>query len=1011
MPPIQLILGVIVGSGLVSGFLAIFAWRHRGVRGATTLAALMLAVMVWTLAYAPDLSSHDLASKVFWSKVEYMGIVAVPVAWLAFALQFTGHERWLRPRAIALLALPSLLTLPLVWTNEAHGLIWRSVSLVPGPEFDGWNAVYGPAFWLFTAYSYVLLLVGAALLLWTIFRAPSLFRGQGGAILIGTLGPWLGNLLYNSGIDPLPGVELTPITFAITGVAFGWAIFHWRLLDVVPVARDTVFDSMSDGVITLDVQSRVVDTNRAACEIFGWERNRVIGQPSSLLFAGYPALRLRYQQNVDVREEIVVGAGAEQRTFHLRISPLQRRPGVLAGRLVVIRDITAFKQAEQAHYQAKVAAESANHAKSAFLAAMSHEIRTPMNGVIGMAGLLLDTDLTAQQREFARIIRDSGDSLLRIINDILDFSKIEADQLELDNHPALLHECVESALDLVTARTIEKGLDLTYQIDAGVPAAIDADSTRLHQILVNLLGNAVKFTERGEVALSVVARSPEQDTAPGEGWHELHFAVRDTGIGIPPERMEQLFLSFSQGDASITRRYGGTGLGLAISKRLAELMGGTMWAESQVGQGSTFHFTIRVRAAQGELPLYLSGGCADLRGRRVLIVDDNATNRQLLTMQLQSWDMAPVAAESWQEALALVRSPAAFDLAILDMRMPEMDGLALASEIRRYRDRSALPLLLLTSLGERIRDPRRDHFTDALTKPVKAARLYETLTTIFAHASPAQPGASTSESADAHSLFDAGMAARLPLRLLIAEDNAINQDVLVRMLARLGYQADVAENGLAALAALRGECYDVVLMDVQMPEMDGLEAARRIRAETPPDLQPRIIAVTANAVHGEPEECLAAGMSDYISKPIDPRQLIAALGRAGARAHVSDAPPPAERMPAQPAAAGAVLDPGALDRLRIMLGERGGALLPNLIETFFENAGQLRTTERQADSLRRAAHTLKSNSDLFGAVALAALCRDLERRAKAGALEGAELLLEQIDAELGRVQVALAQVE
>jgi PAS domain S-box-containing protein len=1018
----------IVGSASISGMLAVFAWRHRSVRGATAFVLLMLAVMEWTLAYAFDLSSPDLAGKVLWSKIEYVGIVSVPVGWLAFALQFTDRGSWLRPRNILLLSLIPLCILPLVWTNEAHGLIWRSVSLVPGAQFQGWKATYGPAFWLFTIYSYLLLLAGSALLIWTIWRAPKLYRGQAGAVLLGTLVPWLSNLLYNVGLNPLPGVELTPIAFAITGLAFAGAIFRWRLLDLVPVARDIVFENMSEGVITLDVQQRIVDVNDAACRITGLTRDQLIGASSARVFARHANLTERFDLIQEASEEIITGEGADQRVLHVRLSPLRRSSGSIAGSLVVLRDITSGNQAEQALLQAKIAAEAANQAKSTFLATMSHEIRTPMNGVIGMTGLLLDTELTAQQREFARVIRQSGEALMHIINDILDFSKIESGQIELDAHPFALRECVESALDLASARAVEKGIELTCAVDAAVPVAILSDATRLRQILDNLLNNAVKFTEGGQVAVSVRsefsvlnAEVAQQDIItqnPGLGQEEgstfntqhclLHFSVRDTGIGMSEEQLGRLFRSFSQGDASITRRYGGSGLGLAISKRLAELMGGTMWVESAVGSGSTFHFTIRAQQADSDLPAYLGVASPALVGRRVLVVDDNATNRQILDAQLRSWRMEPVVAQTSHEALALLDRSSGFDLAILDMHMPGMNGLELAGAI--HHRGATLPLVMLTSAGAQPRDAQGKLFAATLSKPVKPSQLYDALVGILA----VSPSRVRDDAPPSHKRFDPSMAQRNPLRLLVVEDNPVNREVLLFMLTRLGYAPAVAEDGLAALEALQREHYDVVLMDVQMPRLDGFAATRRIREEFAPARQPLVIAVTANAGLGECEACLAAGMDGYISKPVESDHLIAALERAAVAG-----PTASDLVGVQPVAeitgsTCSVLEPTALRNLHEMLGERAPALLPGLIGSFFEHADQLREETRHdlcashADVLKRAAHTLKSNCELFGATKLAELYRELEQRAVQGALDGTEELLAQIDAELEAVKCALS---
>jgi PAS domain S-box-containing protein len=752
-------------------------------------------------------------------------------------------------------------------------------------------------------------------------------------------------------------------------------------------------------IVVFGLDSTVVSWNPAAERLYGYTADEAIGRNIDDLVARSESMRAEaqaYSQQASEGQVIHALTRRCRKDGDLVDVELLAVPVVVEGEqvgtLVIYHDITELQRARQA-------AEAATQAKSAFLATMSHEIRTPMNAVIGMTGLLLDTPLTPEQHEFAETIRQSGDALLTIINDILDFSKIEAGRMELENQPFDLRECLDGVMDLLASKATEKGLNLACIVDSQVPAAIVGDGTRLRQILVNLLGNAIKFTERGEVVVEVKAEAKEPPFIPHPSSLILDFAVRDTGLGIPPDRMGRLFQSFSQVDASTTRRFGGTGLGLAISKRLTELMGGTMWAESEgvAGLGSTFHFTIQAEVAPTlATRAYLQSAQPGLEGKRVLIVDDNSTNRRILTLQTQSWGMLPRDTGSPTEALAWIRRGDPFDVAFLDFQMPDMDGLALAASIRRLRDPSALPLVMLSSLGKREVQADAGEWAAFLLKPIKASQLYNALVGIFG----IEAGVAPAPQATTKPQFDADMAQRHPLRILLAEDNPVNQKLALRLLGRLGYRADVAANGIEALQSLRRQPYDVILMDVQMPEMDGLEATRALWREWPAERRPRVIAMTANVMQEDRQECQAAGMDDFIGKPIRVEELVAALNKSQ----------PLSPLPTLPSSA--PLDPAAIERLREVAGGEA-AFMAEMIDTFLADApamlAQMRQSLEQGDAatFRRVAHTLKSNSRDFGATVLSEVCRDLEMMGKAGTLDGAAEKLASAEAEYAQVKAAL----
>jgi len=796
----------------------------------------------------------------------------------------------------------------------------------------------------------------------------------------------------------------------------------------------TLSDSSPVGIFQTDPSGRCLYTNARWQALMGLSLEESLGEGWSRCI--HPDDRDRVLQEwrrcaqggreFDGELRVVTPAGANR--WVRACSAIVRGPeGAVTEHVGTVEDITQRRQADEALRKAKEAAEVATRSKSEFLANMSHEIRTPMNGVIGMTGLLLDTELSREQRQFVGMLRASGEALLTIINDLLDFSKIEAGKLELETLDFDLHTIVEEVVALLAEKAHGKKLELACLVHHEVPAALRGDPGRLRQILLNLLGNAIKFTETGEVVLRARLEDSNERSA------VVRFEVTDTGVGIEKEAQAHLFRPFTQADGTTARKFGGTGLGLAISRQLVELMGGRIGLESQPGRGSTFWFTARLEV-QPEGTRALPKPRESLQGLRILVVDDNITNRAILAEQARSWKMEVQDAADGTQALVRLRAAASrgrrYDLAIVDMQMPGMDGLELGRVIHRDPLLAGTRLIMLTSVGLRgtAEESRRAGFAAFLTKPTGQSQLYDCLATVMGAPTPTAVASEPPPLVTRHTIKESKSRSRT--RILVADDNETNLMVAVQMLRRLGCHAEVAANGLEVIEALKRIPFDAVLMDCQMPEMDGYTATRAIRAdEAASGRHVPIIAMTANAMRGDRETCLKAGMDDYLAKPVKLQDLDRALkrwitkgsaagdarrkgaaGKRPGRVPRAKEPGPVLLTPSPPEDP---LDRDIFGQLREADRAGGNGFLANLIHKFMQEAperiGAVRDAVRAADRDRtvKAAHALKGSAGALGARAMAAACREVEELGRNGPVAGAEPLVARIETEFDRVRRAL----
>ncbi len=780
-------------STVISLLIAAYLWRRRDVPGGAPFLIIMLASGAWSLCYAIEWAGAELATKILWRSITNLATQQLPLMLVVFVLQYTGRTKWLHARYLAPLALWPPLALLAVWTNDQHYLWWREVELVTFRGLNSLKLTPGPLLVVDDLYTYALFGLSAVLLIRTAWRASGLYRGQILTILFGLIASWIADFWYALRLPPFEILNATPFGFTVTGLVVAFGLLRFRMLDIVPVARDVVIQSLGDGLIVLDTQQRIVDINPAAQRALSHSGRPPIGAALSRLWPGWSALAPAAEQPT-AQGDALLAVNDEQRVFEVRVSPLYNQYQEITGRLVMLHDSTERKRAAVELQRAKEAAEAANQAKSAFLATMSHELRTPMNAILGYSEMLQEEAVETGQDQFVpdlERIQAAGQHLLRLINDILDLSKIEAGKMDVFLETFELAPLLRAVATTVHPLVEHNGNVLHTEFDADL-GLMHADITKVRQSLLNLLSNAAKFTEHGTITLRV-SRAPEDPTT-------MIFAVSDSGIGMRADQIERLYQPFTQADASTTRKYGGTGLGLTITKHFCEMMGGSISVQSNLGAGTTF--TMRL-PAEVIAPVAVEVTPADAlaTGTTVLVVDDDPTLRDVLQRTLGKEQFRVVTASSGAEALRLARElqPAAITL---DVMMPGMDGWAVLAALKADSELADIPVIMLSIVEDKGLGFALGA-AEYLTKPVDRSRLI--------------------------SVLGRYRQDRLANSVLLVEDDPTIRDMLRRTLEKEHWIVQEAEHGAAALQAVAKQRPGLILLDLMMPTMDGFTFVTELR--------------------------------------------------------------------------------------------------------------------------------------------------------------------------------------